>query len=838
MTEYIQASVNIPQLTGVFDYHLPPELEGRVQPGCLVAVPFGKQMAQAVVLRRLDEPGVMETKPVAALLDPYPALTPAQLALAGELCEKYLAPLSSCVELMLPPGLSQHADTLFTRNPGVEMPSPTPLQSRILDRIAVRGPLRGRQLDAAFPHVEWRGAVNALVRQGALIAAPVLPPPSVRPKIVRTVQLIQPLEQARLTLETSGKLQPQVLERRSAALAFLAQEGMPLSVSWVYAASGASLADLEKLAELGLVQLGETEIWRDPLRDMPVPVMEPPQLTRAQEEALEKIDRGLQTAARGGTPRPALLHGVTGSGKTEVYLRAIEHTLALGKQAIVLVPEIALTPQTVRRLLSRFPGRVGLVHSRLSAGERYDTWRRARAGSIGVILGARSALFTPLPNLGLIVVDECHENSYYQDDIPPFYHAVDAALMLARLTRSAIVLGSATPPVEMVHQANVAGWERLELPNRVLAHRAVVQGELAALEKPLPALARDLDAVFMPLPPVKVVDMREELKEGNRSALSRALQKELGGVLERGEQAILFLNRRGTATYVFCRECGAPVLCPRCEKPLTWHEDVKRLICHTCAYTRNMPAACPKCGSREIRQYGTGTQAVEKLVQQQFPAARTLRWDWETTREKGAHEMILSHFANHRADILIGTQMLAKGLDLPLVTLVGVILADVGLNFPDYRAAERTFQLLTQVAGRAGRSPLGGRVFFQTFQPDNYAIQAAALHDFNGFFHQELSLRRDLGYPPFTKLVRMEFRDQDPEKAEKNARDFSARVHAWIEEGDFKATEVIGPAPCFFAREAGRYRWQVILRGPDPAAILRGRPPGEARIQVEPASLL
>ncbi len=472
MTKFIQAAVNVPQVSGVFDYHLPEELEGNVQPGCLVAVPFGKQLVQAVVLRRVVEPQVMDTKPVAALLDPLPALTPAQLELAAELAEKYLSPLSAFIDLMLPPGLSQHADTLYSRNPGVAAPAGSPTQKRLLAEIEKRGPLRGRQLDAAIPRVDWHPSATALVKAGALIAEPVLPPPSVRPKVVRTAQLSRPLEHARQELEHESRMTAAVRARRFSALEFLAQEAVPVSVSWVYAASGTTLADLEKLAELGLVQLSETEIWRDPLRDLQTPAFDPPVLTHAQEEALEKIDRGLEASSRGGTPKPALLHGVTGSGKTEIYLKAIEHTLAKGRQAIVLVPEIALTPQTVRRLLARFPGRVGLIHSRLSPGERYDTWRRARDGNLDVILGPRSALFTPLPNLGLIVVDECHEGSYYQDDLPPSYHAVDAALALARLTRSEIILGSATPSVEMVQQANQEGWERLELPNRLLAHRA------------------------------------------------------------------------------------------------------------------------------------------------------------------------------------------------------------------------------------------------------------------------------------------------------------------------------------------------------------------------------
>ncbi len=619
---------------------------------------------------------------------------------------------------------------------------------------------------------------------------------------------------------------------------FLSREALPVNVSWVYAASRTTLADLEKLAESGLVQLSETEIWRDPLRDFQFQSQEPPILTSDQEHALEKINDELKITAAGGKPKPCLLHGVTGSGKTEIYLKAVEEALSMGKQAIVLVPEIALTPQTVRRFLSRFPGRVGLMHSQLSPGERYDTWRRARAGLLPVIVGPRSALFTPLPDLGLIVVDECHDGSYYQDEISPAYHAVDAALAYAGMTGSVIVMGSATPSVEMLYQADQEGWERLELPLRMLAHRQAVAGQMEHLSIPMPKLPTDGETASLPLPKVKVVDMREELKGGNRSAISKTLQEALGEVIEKGQQAILYLNRRGTSTYVFCRECGYVLRCPRCDQTLTYHNDQSALICHTCNYRRQMPQKCPQCGSSQIRQYGMGTEGVEKLVQEIFPQARTLRWDWETTRQKGAHEIILSHFANHRADILIGTQMLAKGLDLPLVTLVGVILADVGLSLPDYHAGERVFQLLSQVAGRAGRSPLGGKVIFQTFQPEHYAIQAAALHDFTGFIRRELEFRKELGYPPYSRLVKLEFRDQKSEKAESAAKEFASLVKTWIEQGGYHATEIIGPVPCFFARQSSSFRWQVILKGPDPALILKGKTLGNAHISVDPLSLL
>ncbi|PIY20650.1 MAG: primosomal protein N', partial [Deltaproteobacteria bacterium CG_4_10_14_3_um_filter_60_8] len=393
---------------------------------------------------------------------------------------------------------------------------------------------------------------------------------------------------------------------------------------------------------------------------------------------------------RSGAPHKFLLHGVTASGKTELYLRAARESLQLGKTALILVPEIALTPQLVRRFLARFPGQVGILHSKLSEGERYDTWRRVRSGALKILLGARSALFAPLPRLGLIVLDECHDPSYYQAE-PPFYHALRAAPLYGEICGAVTLLGSATPPIETRFNAQRGFLRLLELPRRVT-----------------PSGAEGTSG----LPPVQIVNMKKELQTGNRSVFSRALAESLAETLERGEQAILYLNRRGTATYVFCRSCGHSVDCPTCEIPLTQHllaaaGNSANLVCHRCGYTRQMPKTCPHCKSPQIRAYGLGSEKVESEVQALLPQARVLRWDADTTHGRDAHELILTHFANHQADILVGTQMLAKGLDLPLVTLVGAVLAEVGLALPDPFAGERIFQLLTQVAGRAGRSALG-----------------------------------------------------------------------------------------------------------------------------------
>jgi primosomal protein N' (replication factor Y) len=850
MPTYLELAVNVPQVTEVFHYHLPPNLEGRVSSGHLVEAPFGGQRVQGVVLRFVEQPAVSETKPVLSLVDEQAVVTPAQIELALHLAQSTLTPLPAWITLMLPAGLGQQADTLYSLSTegfagsGQKLSN---LQRRIVELLQERGPLRGRQIDQALPRANWRAAARSLVHKRLLSAQSVLPHPSVQPKIVRTVALACSPETALTMLPNLGRPGGEALARRQAIVQYLLKEPGPTNVAWVYAASRGTANDLRKLAELGLIKLNEAETWRDPLEGQEFVAVEPPTLTKDQQVCWREIQRLMQATQNGNIVPPVLLHGVTGSGKTELYLRAVEETLRQGRQAIVLVPEIALTPQTIRRFLARFPGQVGLAHSQLSAGERYDTWRRARAGQLGVVVGPRSALFTPFPNPGLVVIDECHDESYYQSE-PPFYDARQVAIIYTRLIKGMCILGSATPDISHRYQAERGHWHYLLLPNRILAHRQAVQAQAEKLGLTPHYTPLEAEAMTISLPQVWVVDMRHELKAGNRSIFSRALQIALERVLENEQQAILFLNRRGTATYIFCRECGLVLKCPRCDLPLTYHiqphqdnqltQQIGELVCHHCGYRRKIPKTCPQCGSERIRQFGTGTEKVEAEVQALFPNARTLRWDYETTRQKGAHELILSQFSSHRADVLVGTQMLAKGLDLPYVTLVGVVLADVGLNLPDFRASERTFQVLTQVAGRAGRSPLGGEVILQTFQPDHYVIQAAASHDYPGFYRQELAYRKQLGYPPFLGLARLEYRHTDPQRAASAAQKMGEQVHKWLVEGDRRATETVGPVPCFFSRIAGYYRWQIVLRGPDLVSFLRARPFHDWRVELNPVSLL
>ncbi len=823
MTRYVEVAVNVPRVQGTFHYHVPPELGEDLRPGHLVTVPFASQRVQGVVLSDVDQPEVPETRPVEGVLDREPVLTPAQLQLGRWISATYGASLGECFELMLPPGLGQRAQGLYALG-DTDFVAADPLQKRLITLLAERGPLRSGQLARALPRTPWEREAARLVKHGVLQRTSVLPPPEVHAKHVRTARIAVAVEGAHAAaqrMRQSARVQGRAAaERRARVLEFLAAERTSVEVSWVYAHSGSTLADLKLLAEAGLVDLDYQEVWRDPLAGRAYAADTKFDLTPDQRNAWSHVREVLS----GGGGGAILLHGVTGSGKTEIYLRAAAEVIARGGQAIILVPEIGLTPQTLQRFGARLPNGLGVMHSRLSDGERYDTWRRARSGLIEVMLGPRSALFAPLPRLGLIVVDEEHDESY-KSNRAPFFHARDTALEYAHQLNIPCVLGSATPDVVTFARAKEARLTYLALPVRV-----PFAGGRAGV-----------------MPEVRVVDMRQELREANRSIFSRALSLALGECLERGEQAVLFLNRRGAASALFCRSCGQTVSCPRCGLPLTFHATAPpaaeggtrgNLRCHHCNYQRNVPLRCPNCSSDALRPLGVGTQRVEAEVVRRFPRARVLRWDVDTTATPDAHEILLEHFSAGRADVLVGTQMVAKGLDLPRVTLVGVILAEVGLFLPDYRASERTFQVLTQVVGRAGRSPRGGRAVLQTFQPEHYAIRLAAAQDYDGFAAMELGQRRRLGYPPYARLARLVFSSNSRERTQQGAESLAGAVRAAIAAGEHRQTEVVGPAPCYFEREAGRYRWQVLVRGPSPRQVIPAELPEDCTLDVDPVSLL
>ncbi|MDI6711327.1 MAG: primosomal protein N' [Bacillota bacterium] len=528
---------------------------------------------------------------------------------------------------------------------------------------------------------------------------------------------------------------------------------------------------VNRLMQKGLLSITRRVVERDPYLT-PEPC-DPPRLTGAQEAALEPIAGALRRCRK----EVFLLHGVTGSGKTEVYLRAVGECLDQGRQALVLVPEISLTGQMVERFKGRFGRRVAVMHSRLGTGERHDEWRRAFRGEAPVVLGARSAILAPLTGLGLIVIDEEHEPSYKQDEDPK-YHARDVALRRAQTHGAVVVLGSATPSLRAYAQA--------------------VKGENCRLLK----LPRRIDD--RPMPSVSVVDLREEYRSGNRTVFSRFLVDKIRERLARREQVILFLNRRGYATVILCRECGHAFKCPHCAITLTYHRD-GFLRCHYCGYQVRLPGRCPACAGEFLGHFGTGTQRVEENARRLFPEARVLRMDSDTMTRKQAHERLIKAFRDREADILVGTQMVAKGLDLPGVTLVGVVNADTSLLLPDYRAAERTFQLLAQVAGRAGRGGEPGEVVLQTYSPDHYSIRAAAQHAYERFFIEEMGLRRQLGYPPFTCLARVLFSSRDEGEARAAAERFAGLVRD-------PALTAMGPSAAPLARIKDQYRWHLVCK--------------------------
>ena len=832
-----------------YHYAIPAALRGRLQPGHLVRVPFGGRRLAGIVTA-LDTAAPVEALEIEALVEEEPVVIPSQIALATWLAREYLAPLSRALWAMLPPGMGQAAETWVeaTAEPA-EGTALTPNQRAVWQALQGRGPVALKRVAHLARVAGWRPALDALVERGLVARWQGDRPSAVRPK---TELFLRPLPADRAEERLARAPRQLAIYRYLLEQAATAVDGW-LPLRRILEATGASRQAVDALCRRSLAESEEREVWRDPLAGREFVLSEPPRLTPEQEQAVQAIGEAVASRLH----HTFLLHGVTGSGKTEVYLQAAARALAQGRRAIILVPEISLTPQTIRRVAARFPGRVGVWHSQLSAGERYDQWRRAMQGRVEVIIGPRSALFAPLRDLGLIVVDEEHEPSYKQETTPR-YHARDAAVALGRHTGACVILGSATPDVVTAFRAQAGAYTLLSLPQRVLTHPQQLEEQrarfglperlehLRPLEEgaaraasPTACATSASSALYAPLPPVEVVDLRRELQAGNRSIFSRALVAAMAEALAAHEQVILFLNRRGSATFVLCRDCGHALTCPRCQVSLTYHSARQELVCHHCNHHQPVPLVCPQCKSRRIRYFGLGTQRVVEAVRQTFPEARVVRWDRDTALRRGSHEEFLRQFVEHQADVLVGTQMIAKGLDLPLVTVVGVISADTSLHLPDYRAAERTFQLVTQVAGRAGRSPLGGRVIVQTYSPEHYAIRAASRHDYAAFLGRELAFRRQQGYPPYGRLVRLTYADDDPSRARRQAEELAAALAGEMRRAGLAGLDLIGPAPCPLEKLRGQWRWQIILRGAEPHRLLASTPiPRGWRVDVDPVSFM
>ena len=807
---FAEIAVDVPLEPGrTFTYSIPPGLDA--QPGHCVWVPFGRRTLQGIVFEVTDAPAFQETRDVVGLVDPVPLLSPNHLSLARWTSLRYLCSLFEAASVMLPQGVRRRVRTFYSLAPAPRPDSfsPNDSQQEALDALKELG---RSQLPALRKELGGRAQqrLDSLVRVGVVTREWELPRPAVSAKY-ETQYYLKPDPEHALSL---ANLKSNAVNQR-AFLDALFEQPDGISVSELRERAISSTA-IKTLVERGVAGSRKVRVIRDPLASRHYRQTPAPDLTEDQQHAWEPIERELDYVASGGEGKAFLLRGVTGSGKTEIYLRALERTLKLGRRGVVLVPEISLTPQTVQRFSSRFPGQVAVLHSRLKPGEKFDEWWRIHEGEFGVVIGPRSALFSPQPDLGLIVLDEEHDASYKQSEPAPRYHAREAALEMARLTGAVVILGSATPDVTTSYRAATGELEFLELPRRIR------QGTEDS------ALAR-----------VDVVDMKKELTSGNRDMFSRLLRTEMARALDAREQIILFINRRGFSTSVHCRHCGNVVQCRRCEVSLVYHGALGRLLCHHCGYSINRPQMCRQCGSPDLGYIGAGTQRIEQEMRSRFPGARTFRWDRDTASDQAEHEEVLRKLQSGEIDILVGTQMVAQGLHLPQVTLVGVMSADVGINFPDYRAGERVFQVLTQVAGRAGRGPGGGRVVIQTFNPEHYAIRSVASHDYERFSRQEIYYRLQNRYPPFARLTRLTHSQVNAEKAETEANRVALALRHECDRLGLPQTEVLGPVPCFIPRVKGRYRWQVLIRGNEPGLLLKKVGPGDGwAVEVDPVTLL
>ena len=807
---YAEVSVNSPVAQRrTFSYAIPPHLD--IDVGQAVWVPFGDKRLQGIVLELTDYPSVEETKEIADVIEPRPLLSPSHVLLAGWISQHYLSPLFDAVALMLPPGFERKTVT-FVSTASIpddfDLSTLTQEQRQVLELVQRGGRVSLRQIEKTLGKKKAQTIVSQLVKRGLATRSYELERIKVKPKKVPYLRLEVAATEAE---QEAARLYKKGASKQAVLLEFLAQQTGP--VPWAEARQNASCdkAVADALVRKGLATFQQVEVKREPISYRDITPSSPLTLTPAQSSAFKAIKSSL---AEGNT-QVVLLHGVTGSGKTEVYLQALAEVVGLGKRGIVLVPEIALTPQTIERFAARFPHRVAVLHSKLSLGEQFDEWQRIRDGEFDVVIGSRSAIFAPQPDLGLIVIDEEHEWTYKQHEQSPRYHARDVAIKLAELTGAVVILGGATPDVETFYHAQREDYRLLQLPKRVTP--------------------RDGSA----MPQVEVVDLREELKAGNRSLFSRSLYQAMTKAVANGEQVILFLNRRGAATFIQCRSCGFVLRCRRCEVPLTYHLTENTLVCHQCNYRMPVPESCPRCTRRRMKFLGIGTQKLEQEVGYSFPTARLLRWDTDATRGRHSHDEILGKFRTHQADILIGTQMIAKGLDLPLVTLVGVVSADTGLNLPDFRAGERTFQLLSQVAGRAGRGTRGGKVIIQTYSPEHYAIQAAAEHDYASLYEREIDYRRQLHNPPFTRLARLIYSHTNDALCQREAERMRRGLSQEIESQGIADIELIGPAPAFIHRLRGRFRWQLILRGSELSAFLSPIPfPQGWTVDIDPVGLV
>ncbi len=783
-----------------FTYIVPPALQPHALHGSRVLVPFGKKKLTGVIVGLPLESEVRGLKPISDVLEASPTFTEEMMKLTRWIADYYFAPWGEVLKAATPQGRSLESRRIASlvtpdlENALAATVKTAPKQHALLLLLQQGGAAKVTHLQKKLGIKNINSLLNEMVLKGWVAVEAQIERPRARTKLENfaSLQLESEREQDSGGNGAGGRL----TSKQQSILEALKQRSEPCQTQLLLKQTRSSLSTLRSLEKKGLVTITRKEV----IRSNEYEPVEPPALltlNRFQQAAFDTIARALES----GTYRTFLLHGITGSGKTQVYIEAMRRALERGKTAVVLVPEIALTPQTVRRFKAHFGGEVVVMHSQMSVGERYDAWRLAHQGKVRIVIGPRSAIFAPLKNIGLIVVDEEHESSYKQFDATPRYNARDVAIVRASLNNAVVVLGSATPSAESYFNALKEKYGMLLLPERVdNARLPTIELVDMALERKS-TLAREQKLLKEEKKPYP--------KQFPLSSISMVLREEITKRLGRKEGVILLQNRRGFSHVMECHACGFVETCDNCEVTLTYHSTKKHLRCHYCGFVKKPPTVCPKCQSIEIRLHAFGTQQVQQELVELFPDATILRMDMDSTSRKGTHHKILQQFGEGGADILLGTQMVAKGLDFPRVTLVGVISADTQMLLPDFRSSERTFQLLTQVAGRAGRSTLAGEVVIQTLQPNHYSLKHVVTHDFPNFYKEELEYRRELDYPPFSRIVLIEFKGARENDVQHHARKF---VEHLLHPGCERYFLVLGPADAAIPRIKNLFRKHVIIK--------------------------
>lgn len=749
-------------LNQTFDYLIPKNLVDVVQKGVRVLIPFGARKITGFVVGLSDSSDVQNLREIIDVLDVTPVLTEELLHLGKWLAEETLCFYVTAYHAMLPNALKANYQKKLVRL------TDEPLVEPFCTLFNGNSTIDYEQaLDAKIHYTQ----LKQLIEDGKIEIQYV-----VRQKQTKKYETWLEPALAPLQMEEVLKTLPKNAVRQKQIIEFFVNRKQAISQKELFDKLGINRTHVKTLLDKNILKEKYVEKYRDPYAHYALKKGKPFRLTEEQRIALQKIIKPVEKNKHA----VVLVHGITGSGKTEIYLQAIEKVLTKGKEAIVLVPEISLTPMMVKRFKERFGKKVAVLHSALSSGEKYDEWRKIHRKEVKVVVGARSAIFAPFENLGIIIIDEEHETSYKQEE-QPRYHAKDVAIYRARTYQCPVVLGSATPTLESYARAKKGVYELVTLKKRTNER---------------------------PMPTVEVVDMRTELHAGNRSMFSRLLQEKMDDRIQKGEQIVLLLNRRGYSTFVMCRDCGHVCECPSCDISLTYHKSNQSLKCHYCLYQEQVPKICPTCSSSLIRFFGTGTQKVEEALKNEIEDVSIIRMDVDTTRRKGAHERLLAKFARKEANVLLGTQMIAKGLDFPNVTLVGVLAADSILHLPDFRSAEKTFQLLTQVSGRAGRHELPGEVVIQTYTPDHYSIQHAGAYDYESFYMKEMSLRHTFQYPPYVYLALITISHMEQAKV----LDVSRRVTRFLQDQLSNEAIILGPSPSPVPKVNNRFRYQCMIK--------------------------